>query len=145
MHPTWNRSSTNSPRLLNRWITLSTRRKLPFTNFSLDARSSCCCSCTNSSLISVLLSTGSFAVSTPQISTLLRVIVITSQGETLMLSIPSEGHFILSNEAQGAPISAPICFHMLHDCCIYISSTVSQPAHFSRHLTSNSLTDRCTS
>ncbi|MNV73849.1 hypothetical protein D3C71_1670200 [compost metagenome] len=76
MQPTWNKSSTNSPLLLNLWITLRTSLRLPFTNFSLADRSPCCCSEVNSCRISTFVRTGSLAVSTPQISTLFRVMMI---------------------------------------------------------------------
>src|SRR5699024_4033036 len=64
----------SSPRLLNRLITLNTRRKLPFTSSSL-ADNSPCCSLANNSRISSFFNTGNFDVSTPHISTLCLVIM----------------------------------------------------------------------
>ena len=70
MHPTWNRSSRFSPRLENFCTTLSTRRRLPEISFSLACLSPCLHR-RSSSAFSCSLSTGSLAVLTPQISTLL--------------------------------------------------------------------------
>src|SRR3954469_9834012 len=53
-------------------MTLNTRRKFPLTSFS-RAVSSPSCICLKSNLISSFFNTGSFDVSTPQISTLFRV------------------------------------------------------------------------
>lgn len=62
MQPTWNKSSTYSPLLLNLWMTLKTRRRLPFTSFSLAESSPSSCNCLNSFLISSFLSTGNLGI-----------------------------------------------------------------------------------
>ena len=69
MHPTWNRSSTFSPRLVNFWMTDSTSRRFPAISSS-RAFMSPCLVLFSSSAVSSFFNTFSLAVLTPQISTL---------------------------------------------------------------------------
>ena len=69
IQPTWNKSSTFSPLLLNLCITLSTSLKLPFTKVSRACKSPFLIFI-NNLFFSSLERTGSFDVFTPQISTL---------------------------------------------------------------------------